>query len=157
MLELPEVGGQKYSPRKYLPSMRVLVFGEGPEAEAMHRLAVAYGAEVNIRPAATSDEGLARLKCDPWTAIVCLSHDHEWERITLPWALGSKAFYVGAIGGAKACASRIAMLQQANVPSRDIARLKAPIGLFPSARHPAALALSAFAEITAAYEELANG
>jgi len=155
-LELPEIDGQT-ARRQYLPSMRVMVFGDGPEGEAMQRLAGAYGAEVNIHPAAISGEQLARLKRDPWTAIACLSHDHEWERGTLPWALGGKAFYVGAIGGVKACASRIAMLQQANVSPQDIARLNAPIGLFPSARHPAALALSAFAEIAAAYEELVDG
>ena len=155
-LDLPQVKGSQYSQRHYLPAMRILVFGEGPEAEAMQRLAGAYGAEASVRPAATSQVQLTRQKCDSWTAIVCLSHDHEWERSTLPWALGSDAFYVGAIGGAKACASRIAMLQQANVSPRDIARMNAPIGLFPSARHPAALALSALAEIAAAYEELAD-
>ena len=122
----------------------------------MRSLASAYGAEVVILPAAASAEHLARVKRDPWTAIVCLSHDHEWERTSLPWALESEAFYVGAIGGARACEARLAMLEQVGVPSKAIERLNAPIGLFPSARHPAALALSAFAEIAAAYEDLVD-
>lgn len=153
-LELPIVQESQVQLRKYLPSMRIIAFGEVPEAGAMQRLAHEYGAEVTIYPAAASEERLRNIACDAWTAIVCLSHDHEWERAILPWALTSDAFYVGAIGGANATASRHEMLLNCGLRSDQIARLRAPIGLFPSARHPAALALSTFAEIAARYERL---
>jgi xanthine dehydrogenase accessory factor len=92
---------------------------------------------------------------DPWTAIILLFHDHEWERAILPWALGTDAFFVGAQGGAPARVERDAYLAGLGLDSAMLAKLKSPIGLIPHARDPQVLALSVLAEVVRDYEALA--
>ncbi|MEM7687539.1 MAG: XdhC family protein [Pseudomonadota bacterium] len=156
-LDLPVLDNDAIAVRHYIPSLRIVAFGEGPDADSLRALAAICGADVGILPAASSARKLDGIATDPWTAIVCLSHDHEWERTTLPWALASDAFYVGAIGGEKARLSREEMLSERGVPAAQIERLHAPVGLFGSARHPKALALSALSEIVSIYEGLRDG
>ena len=50
---------------------------------------------------------------DPWTAVLLLFHDHEWEHALLEWALGTPAFLIGAQGGAPAREARLKRLQEA--------------------------------------------
>jgi xanthine dehydrogenase accessory factor len=96
----------------------------------------------------------AGVEVDDWTAIVLLFHDHEWEAEILPWALTTPAFYVGSIGGKTTRANRRIGLQKRGFDARSIARVRSPLGLIPSARDPATLALSALAEVVAEYEQL---
>src|SRR5690606_39506250 len=49
----------------------------------------------------------AGLSADPWTAIVLLFHDHEWEQAILEWALDTPAFFIGAQGGFEARRAQI--------------------------------------------------
>ena len=151
--------------RHYLPPLRLMVLGSGPEVTALARLAAAQGigctlagprgeAEVGLSLGGQSLGGLSLgqapdLAVDAWTAIAVLFHDHEWERGILPWALASPAFHVGAQGGKGAREARSEWLEPA-----AMARLRSPIGLFPGARTPSVLALSVLSEIVAAYEGL---
>ena len=139
--------------RHYIPALRLVVAGSGPEVDALERLALAQGhACETLRPmgenAGTLSLGRApQLSLDRWTALAVLFHDHEWERGLLPWALASEAFLVGAQGGKGAREARLEWL-----PPDHAARLRSPIGLLPAARTPSVLALSVLAAVVADYE-----
>ncbi len=147
--------------RHYLPKLRLIIMGSGPEVTALTRLAKAQGLAVTgAAPSGeTADVTLSLgqppvVAIDSWTAIAVLFHEHEWERTILPWALATPAFYVGAQGGHTARELRQAMLAQAGVSAKDRTRLRSPIGLFPSARTPSVLALAILAEVVAEYEQM---
>ncbi len=96
----------------------------------------------------------AGIAADPWTAILLLFHDHEWERALLNWAVTTPAFFIGAQGGGPAREDRKALLRSEGVAEDGIARIRSPIGLIARARDPEVLALSVLAEIVGAYERL---
>jgi xanthine dehydrogenase accessory factor len=89
---------------------------------------------------------------DRWTAIVFLFHDHDWEVHLLAAALTKPHFYIGAMGGRTAQLKRKEMLQGQGVSSEVIKTIRAPIGLFHSARDPDTLAISTLAEIVKSYQ-----
>jgi xanthine dehydrogenase accessory factor len=142
--------------RHYRPPARLIIMGEGPEVAALAALSSAM--ELPVETRSTHNPGMALghapegLAVDPWTAIILLFHDHEWERAILPWALGTDAFFVGAQGGAPARADRDAYLAALELGEDAFAKLKSPIGLIPHARDPQVLALSVLAEVVGAYE-----
>ncbi|GMM92701.1 XdhC family protein [Qipengyuania sp. MTN3-11] len=142
--------------RRYLPALTIAAFGEGPELEAFASLAAALGIAVQSYDKIDLSLGQRASDCrlDPWTAALLLFHDHEWELPLLEQALESEAFYVGAQGGENARVSRGLSLAARGVPEEQIARIRSPIGLIPSCKTPATLALSAIAEIVAQYERL---
>lgn len=146
--------------RRFLPKLRLIVLGSGPEVTALVRLARAQGIDCLIGAPAGEPGDVAlslgeapNLPVDPWTAIAVLFHDHEWERSLIPWALGTPAFYVGAQGGRGARETRAAMLAETGWNPED-PRLRSPIGVFAHARTPSVLALSILAEIVAEHEKL---
>jgi len=94
------------------------------------------------------------IESDPWTAIVFLFHDHDWEEQLLLHCLKQPRFYLGAMGGQTAHAGRVSALQEAGVDDEAIASIKAPIGLFHSSRNPDTLAVSVLAEIMKAHGEI---
>ncbi|MBC2651656.1 XdhC family protein [Novosphingobium aerophilum] len=145
---------------EYLPRLRVLALGAAPEVAALARIAEAFGADlVPLVPSGgLSGDLLAGLPpVDPWTAVALLFHEHEWERRFVPWALGTPAFLVGAIGGSQTRRQRLAMLDEAGVGAGEVARLRSPLGLIPQTRDPHTLALSVLAEIVRDYEALLDG
>lgn len=68
-------------------------------------------------------------------------------------ALSSPAFYVGAMGSRKTHALREAYLADIGVPEEERRRMVAPIGLIPSTRDPATLALSTLAQVVESYHQ----
>lgn len=147
--------------RCYLPKLRLIIMGSGPEVSALARLAAAQGVGVTVAAplGETAEVSLSlgqppTIAVDAWTAIAVLFHDHEWERTILPWALATPAFYVGAQGGHTARELRQAMLGEAGLSAPNRARLRSPIGLFSGARTPSVLALAILAEIVAEYEKM---
>lgn len=153
----------------YWPLPRLLIIGHGAGIEALARLALSMDCEVEVL---TPDERIERvleidrvsvqrlertsqtelLKSDPWTAVVFLFHDHDWEIELLRAALSQPHFYIGAMGGKRAHANRRHALAEAGVSERSIETIHAPIGLFHSSRDPQTLALSALGEIIRAYQ-----
>jgi xanthine dehydrogenase accessory factor len=154
-LSLPVMPPELHT-RCYIPALRLQLFGEGPEQEALVALAGAAGVEV----AAHGKEALslgrtpAGLAADPWTAVVLLFHDHEWEQPILEWALDTPAFHIGAQGGFEARRTRLERLAERRVPSDQLSRIKSPIGVITHSREPGVLALSVLAEIVGEYEVL---
>jgi xanthine dehydrogenase accessory factor len=147
--------------RRYLPKLRLVVMGSGPEVTALVRLARAQQIDcLVVGPSGEAANDVAiglgqapDVPVDAWTAIAVLFHDHEWERSILPWALASPAFYVGAQGGRGARETRLTMLTETGV-NPDDPRLRSPIGVFAHARTPSVLALSILAQIVAEHEQL---
>ena len=143
--------------RHYIPALRVVLFGEGPEFASFAQLARAAGIAVE---AFGKGEGIGLgqaprdIATDPWTAVLLLFHDHEWEREILRWALDGDAFYIGAQGGGRAREKRALELADMGFDADARARVTSPIGLIPRTRDPEMLALSALSEIAAAYEAL---
>ena len=88
-----------------------------------------------------------QLTDDPWTSVVCLFHDHDWETALLEQALRGPAFYVGAMGSDRTQALRREKLFNAGLTQDLIDRLRAPIGLIPAMRSSDWLAISVLAEI----------
>ena len=84
--------------------------------------------------------------------MLFLFHDHDWEPELLSRALATPAFWVGAMGSERTQSARRAALAAQGVGAEAIARVRGPVGLIPASRDPATLALSAFAEIVAAYQ-----
>ncbi len=146
--------------RDYIPRLQTLLFGEGPEYAAFATLSAGMGADVvghSRAGAGTSGLALgqipAGITADPWTAILLLFHDHEWERALLGWAINTPAFFIGAQGGRPAREERRVLLRESGLTESQIARIRSPIGLIASARDPEVLALSVLAEIVDAYEQ----
>ncbi len=94
------------------------------------------------------DEALTALAPDARTAIVTLTHDPKLDDPALRMALGSPAFYIGALGSKKTHAKRLERLTAAGFGADQIARIHAPVGLDIGARTPAEIAVSIIAEIT---------
>lgn len=142
--------------RRFVPQLRLLLFGEGPELAAMAHLGAASGMAVETHG---RDDGMLalgqvpdHLTADRWTAVVLLFHDHEWERAILQWALTTPAFMIGAQGGAPARAAREAELVALGFAPEQVARIASPLGTVMHSREPLGLALSALASISGEYE-----
>lgn len=152
----------------YKPALRLIALGQGEELVALARLAAAYGASVTVlspeahTQATLAAEGfdtaelrvrtqLPALDSDPWTAILFLFHDRDWEEYLLPHALNAPAFYIGAIGSQRTQHLRLGTLEAAGVPAPLRDRLRTAVGLIPATRDPATLALSALAQLVEEY------
>lgn len=143
--------------RHYIPALRLLILGMGAECEAMRGQASAAGVDVEWRQAGREfalNTVPAEISADPWTAVLVLFHDHEWEHALLAWALRTPAFYIGCQGGARARASRLERLRAEGHDDAALSRVQSPVGLIPRARSPEVLALSILAEVVGAYEAL---
>ena len=151
------LGGEtRLRSRKYLPALKLVVLGEGPELEAVASLSSAMKVEVETlsKDDLVLGQAARKVRYDPWTACLLLFHDHEWELALLEQALASDAFYIGAQGGEKARADRTLALAARGVPEERIARLTSPVGLMPACKSPRSLALSALSEIVGRYEQM---
>ncbi len=143
--------------RLYVPVLRLLLFGEGPELEAAASLGRVSGVEVETfdkdgSGALSLGRAPTDIEVDPWTAVVLLFHDHEWEQAILQWALGTPAFFIGAQGGQAARDERSARLQAAGLSDEELGRISSPIGVVQHSREPVALALSILASVVGEYE-----
>ncbi len=152
----------------YVPTLRLIALGHGEDLLALVRLARAYGIQVcayapaeeagidqDVLPL-TPRPRLPALAGDPWSAVVFLFHDRDWEEFLLPQALDIPAFYHGAVGSSRTHRARIDALRAGGVPHARIDALRGSIGLIPGTRNPAALALSILAELVQDYEACAG-
>ncbi len=151
---------------RFVPEIRFVVFGKGPEAATFLGLVQSAGyPNLLLSPdQETLDHGTsmgcatrhltapafpADLAIDSRTAIVLFFHDHEWEPPILSGAIDSTAFYIGAQGSQRARDTRDLHLQAMGASDDQIARLRGPIGLLPSSRDARTLAVSVLAEVLA--------
>ncbi|MBK8438653.1 MAG: XdhC family protein [Rhodobacter sp.] len=151
---------------RFLPEIRFLVFGKGPEAGTFSALIQSAGyPNILLSPdIETLEHGQAMgcetrhlktpglpddLAVDPRTAIVLFFHDHEWEPPIMAAAVSRPAFYIGAQGSKMARDTRIRELEAMGIDGDSLARLRGPIGLLPSVRDARTLAISVLAEVLA--------
>lgn len=152
----------------YEPAWRLVVVGAGELATWVCRFADAleYAIEVcdpraeyrDAWPlagvtvaAAHPDDHIAAADCNAQTAIVALTHDPKIDDLAMIEALGTPAFYIGALGSARTAGKRAARLaEHFDVPDEQLARIRGPIGLDLNTRKPQEIALAVMVEITAA-------
>jgi xanthine dehydrogenase accessory factor len=98
---------------------------------------------------AMPDDTVVELRPDGHTAVIALTHDPKLDDLALMEALGSEAFYVGAIGSRVNQAKRKARLaEHFGVTPEQLARLHGPVGLKNGARTPPEIAVAILAELT---------
>lgn len=148
----------------YTPQLRLILFGQGEELTATAQLGHAFGAQTEAYSPSARDVRTLRAKAikadllefraagrclfsDPWSAIIFLFHDREWEEALIPWALELPKFYIGALGSRLSHEKRREMLAGSGVSEGAVQSIRSPIGLVPSTRDPSALAASILAEI----------
>lgn len=133
----------------YRPATRILLCGGPLELEATRKVASAADYEVDFvgRPMRDTAQ---KIEIDEFSAVAVLWHDLESELPTLRAALESSAFYIGALGSRRTHEKRRSALRGLGYADLEIARIKAPIGIFDKARNASSLALSVVADIAAA-------
>ena len=134
--------------RIYKPSTRLLISGNALEANALARVAMAVGYEVDLVGRAYGKH-LWDVSPDKYSAVALLNHDLTAELPALEAALKSSAFYIGALGSRRTHDKRKQALKNLGYNDAEIARIKAPIGMFDNARDAASLAISVVADVTA--------
>ncbi|MBY5332848.1 XdhC family protein [Rhizobium leguminosarum] len=132
----------------YRPRTRIVLSGQTLEAQAVARLAEASGYDV-IAVAPGGVRSVADI-IDPFTAVVLLHHELDAEAAILETALASPGFYIGALGSTRTHRRRVERLRAMAFRRDDIARIKAPIGMFGPTRDATSLALSVLADVAAA-------
>lgn len=158
-----ESGDASLFVRCHVTSPRLVVVGAVHITQALAPMAAIAGFEVIVidprRAFATEervpnvtmtsewpDEALERIGIDAQTAVVTLSHDPKLDDPALIAALGSEAFYIGALGSTRTHAKRVERLTEAGLQDR-IARIHAPVGLDLGGRSPAEIAVSILAQV----------
>lgn len=149
------------------PSWRMVIIGAGQMTQYLAQMALPLGYEVIVVdpreeyaegfeiPGARllrdmPDDALTALKLDGHTAVIALTHDPKLDDLALMEALGSTAFYVGAIGSRANQAKRQARLKEHfGMTDAQFERLHGPVGLKNGARTPPEIAVSILAEVTA--------
>ena len=147
------------------PKWRLLLIGAGQLSQAVAQMAQMLDFEVLVcdprdeyvttlrmdgvtRVLGMPDDAVRALAPDAHTAIVALTHDPKLDDLALLEALGSDAFYVGALGSRRNQQARKQRLaEHFDVPLQALALLHGPVGLAIGARTPAEIAVSIIAQI----------
>ena len=95
------------------------------------------------------DDAVQNLADQARTAIVTLAHDPRQDDLGLSAALGSQAFYIGAMGSRKSAQARRGRLESLGYNQDQIERIHGPAGLSIGSKRPAEIAVSILAQITA--------
>lgn len=93
------------------------------------------------------DEALSDYGLDARTAVITLTHDPKIDTPALEAAIGSDAFYIGALGSKRTHGKRIDALKDAGFSDGQIARIDGPVGLDIGAMSPAEIAVSIMGEV----------
>ena len=93
------------------------------------------------------DAALADLAPDHRTAVVILTHDPKLDDPALVAALGSPAFYIGALGSRMNQGLRLERMKEAGFDEAALARIHGPVGLKIGARTPGEIAAAILAQI----------
>jgi xanthine dehydrogenase accessory factor len=150
------------------PRWRLLLIGAGQLSQVVASMATALDFEVLVcdpreeyahvlhasacpgvrRVEGMPDDVVRDMCADAHTAIVALTHDPKLDDMALLEALGSDAFYVGALGSRRNQEARKKRLaEHFDMTEQQLARLHGPVGLRLGARTPAEIAVSILAEI----------
>lgn len=149
------------------PSYRMLLIGAGQLAEYLSAMATFNGFSVMLCDpraeyrsacslpgvALTSkmpDDAVLEFRLDPRSCVIALTHDPKLDDLALLEALGTDAFYVGAIGSRRNASARCQrLIEHFGLSSAALARLRSPIGIYIGSKTPAEIAVSIMAEVLA--------
>lgn len=134
--------------RAFVPRPRLVIFGGSLEASSIAALAHVAGYEI-----ALGGDVMQGPMIDEFTAVALLFHDVDREIGPLRAALNANPFYVGALGSTRTHEKRVRALLDLGYSAANIAKIKAPIGLFAKARDASSLALSVLADVAVAWQQ----
>lgn len=160
-----ESGGTRYFIQVFNPPKRLILVGAVHISQALAPMAEMAGyavAVIDPRGAWATDarfpgialddrwpdEAMAALAPDRRTAVVTLTHDPKLDDPALIAALGSEAFYIGALGSKRTHAKRLERLAEAGLAANARARIHGPVGLAIGAVSPAEIAIAILAQMT---------
>lgn len=169
-----EAEGRRFFLNAHVPPVRVVIIGAVHISQALAPMAQMCGFDVRVidpRSAFATTERFAGVDLsidwpedalkdrpiDAFTALVAVTHDPKIDDWPLIAALGSGAFYVGALGSRKTHAKRVERLSAQGVSDAEIGRIAAPIGFDIGARSPAEIAVAILAQLIAAVRRPADG
>jgi xanthine dehydrogenase accessory factor len=149
------------------PEYRMLLIGGGQLTEYLATMALFSGFAVTVcEPreeyrrgwsvagakvvSGMPDDVVTAFRPDRRSCVVALTHDPKLDDLALMEALGTEAFYVGAIGSRRNNQARHArMAEHFSLPATDLRRLRGPIGVYIGSKTPPEIAVSIMAEILA--------
>jgi xanthine dehydrogenase accessory factor len=149
------------------PEYRMLLIGAGQLTEYLATMALFSGFSVTVCdpreeyrqgfnvPGARlvndmPDDVVTAFRPDRRSCVVALTHDPKLDDLALLEALGTEAFYVGAIGSRRNNdARRQRLIEHFGQTEASLARLRGPIGIYIGSKTPPEIAVSVMAEILA--------
>ena len=149
------------------PEYRMLLIGAGQLTEYLATMALFSGFAVTVcdpREEYRSawqvagakvlsdmpDDVVIAFKPDRRSCVIALTHDPKLDDLALMEALGSDAFYVGAIGSRRNNEARHQrMTEHFGQTEAELARLRGPIGIYIGSKTPPEIAVSVMAEVLA--------
>ncbi|MFT3996182.1 MAG: XdhC family protein [Asticcacaulis sp.] len=157
--------------RDYCPQPRLIVVGQGHIVPLLAHMATLSEFEVialspdeatRMRtPGAQGmyggsgiEPGIESGWIDGATAVVSLFHDHDYEPGVLRAALGSEAFYIGALGSRATHLRRLEGLRADGWDEAALSRIQGPVGLDIGAKTPPEIALAVMAGVVRAWRQL---
>jgi xanthine dehydrogenase accessory factor len=159
----------------YGPAPRLFAYGAVDLAEALCRAAKLLGWRTIVADARAKfatpervpsadellvlwpEEALAHVQPDHQTAIVVLTHEDKFDEPALEGALGTEAFYIGALGSRRNQERRRERLLENGVSEEALERIMGPSGLDIGADSLEETALSILAEILAVRAQRTGG
>jgi xanthine dehydrogenase accessory factor len=156
------------------PRMRMLLVGAGQLAHKLAELGLAMDYEVIVTdpreqllrqwegPAVElvqgmPDDVIRERASDGHSVVITLTHDPRIDDMALMEALGTDAWYVGALGSQRTTDKRLARLRQLELPEAQINRLHAPVGLDIGSKTPIEIAVAIMAQLTQLRRRPATG
>ncbi len=146
------------------PPLRLAIIGAGHISQYLGSIAAEIGFEVTVIDPRTTyasearfpnaklshewpDTALEGMGLDRRLAVVTLSHDPKLDEPALATAMGSEAFYIGALGSRKTQAQRRERMKGQGFTDAQLDRIHGPVGLDIGALSPAEIAVSIVAQI----------
>ena len=172
---LLDVDGARVFAEWYGPPPRLLVYGAVDTGEALCKAAKLLGWTAIVADARATfltaermpsadqliakwpQDAIAEVAPDHQTAIVVLTHDDKFDEPALMAALGTEAFYIGALGSRRNQERRRERLLEAGVPEEQLTRIVGPCGLDIGADTQEETALSILSEILAVRARRSGG
>ena len=149
------------------PEYRMLLIGAGQLGEYLATMALFSGFAVTVCDpraeyrsgwsvpgvrvvADMPDDTVTAFRPDRRSCVIALTHDPKLDDLALLEAIGTEAFYVGAIGSRRNnAARRQRMIEHFDQTEASLARLRGPIGVYIGSKTPPEIAVSIMAEVLA--------
>jgi xanthine dehydrogenase accessory factor len=149
------------------PEYRMLIIGAGQMSEYLATMALFSGFAVTVCDPREEyragwsvagaklqtdmpDDVVAAFRPDKRSCVIALTHDPKLDDMALLQALGSEAFYIGAIGSRRNnAARRQRMIEHFDQTESTLQSLRGPIGIYIGSKTPPEIAISIMAEVLA--------